>query len=168
MICTDPIADRLIRFFLVIVAFLTLGSIWDVAAMMQTASSSVAEKVLDIIIDVVFALLIADIIWTWAKTAIDQKMSTIELPEPGHPPGPEARMATLLPMFGKVLMVTIIVMAALIILSSIGVNIAPLLAGAGVLGLALGFGAQRRGPGQGYRCWCVFSDRRRFQGWRIY
>lgn len=34
-------------------------------------------------------------------------------------------------------------MVTLIILSSIGVDIVPLLAGAGVLGLAIGFGAQK-------------------------
>lgn len=51
-------------------------------------------------------------------------------------------MATLLPMFQKALMVTIIIMVALIIVSSLGVNIGPILAGAGVLGIALGFGAQ--------------------------
>ena len=51
-------------------------------------------------------------------------------------------MATLLPMFRIVLMITIIIMAALIILSSLGINIGPILAGAGVVGIALGFGAQ--------------------------
>jgi len=42
----------------------------------------------------------------------------------------------------NVLLVTISVLSALIILSELGINIAPLLAGAGVVGLALGFGAQ--------------------------
>ncbi len=51
-------------------------------------------------------------------------------------------MATLLPMFKKILMVTIMIMVALIILSSLGINIGPILAGAGVVGIALGFGAQ--------------------------
>ena len=51
-------------------------------------------------------------------------------------------MATLLPLIKKVVLVTILVMVALIGLSSMGVNITPLLAGAGVVGLAVGFGAQ--------------------------
>ncbi len=51
-------------------------------------------------------------------------------------------MATLLPMIKKVLLITIIIMVTLIFLSSLGVNVAPILAGAGVLGIALGFGAQ--------------------------
>ena len=36
----------------------------------------------------------------------------------------------------------IVVMSALIILSHLGINIAPLLAGAGVVGVAIGFGSQ--------------------------
>jgi small-conductance mechanosensitive channel len=40
------------------------------------------------------------------------------------------------------MLAVIIVMATLIMLSSIGVNIGPLIAGAGVIGLAIGFGAQ--------------------------
>ncbi len=54
-----------------------------------------------------------------------------------------ARLRTLLPMFRTALLVAICLVAGLIVLSEIGVNIAPLLAGAGVVGLAIGFGSQR-------------------------
>jgi small-conductance mechanosensitive channel len=53
-----------------------------------------------------------------------------------------ARARTLLPLVRNILLIVISVMASLIILSEIGVDIAPLLAGAGVVGLAVGFGAQ--------------------------
>jgi len=53
------------------------------------------------------------------------------------------RSYTLLPMVRKFIGTTLMVMVTLIILSSIGVNIGPLLAGAGVIGLAIGFGAQK-------------------------
>jgi small-conductance mechanosensitive channel len=54
-----------------------------------------------------------------------------------------ARLRTLLPMFRTALLVTVSLIAGLVILSEIGVNIAPLLAGAGVIGLAIGFGSQK-------------------------
>lgn len=54
----------------------------------------------------------------------------------------KTRMATILPILSMTLKVTIILLTALLALSQIGVNTAPLLAGAGVLGLAIGFGAQ--------------------------
>ncbi|MEP9350051.1 mechanosensitive ion channel domain-containing protein [Xanthobacter sp. KR7-225] len=52
------------------------------------------------------------------------------------------RLKTLVPFMMNGLRVIIITIAGLIVLSEFGVNIAPLLAGAGVLGLAIGFGAQ--------------------------
>ncbi len=137
-----PLAHRLIRFILVIIAVLTLGLVWDVTSMLESASNSFAQKMFGLAIDIVFAFLIAELLWTAIATAIDQKLATIAPPVPGHAPGPEARIATLLPMIRKVLMVTIFVMVVLIILSSIGINIGPILAGAGVVGIALGFGAQ--------------------------
>lgn len=53
------------------------------------------------------------------------------------------RSHTLLPVLRKVIGSTLVLMVCLIVISSLGVNIGPLLAGAGVLGLAIGFGAQK-------------------------
>ena len=52
------------------------------------------------------------------------------------------RARTLLPLFRRVAMVVLCVVVGLTVLSELGINIAPLLAGAGVVGLAVGFGAQ--------------------------
>lgn len=54
----------------------------------------------------------------------------------------ESRIATLLPIFRNFLLITIVVIASMVVLAELGVNIAPLFAGAGVVGLAIGFGAQ--------------------------
>ncbi|MEX3008919.1 mechanosensitive ion channel family protein [Hoeflea sp. TYP-13] len=54
----------------------------------------------------------------------------------------ESRMATLLPIFRNVFIVLLVTISAAFILSDWGVNVAPLFAGAGVVGLAIGFGAQ--------------------------
>jgi small conductance mechanosensitive channel len=53
-----------------------------------------------------------------------------------------ARVRTLLPLLRNAVMVVLITVVSLVVLSEIGVNIAPLLAGAGVIGLAIGFGSQ--------------------------
>lgn len=52
------------------------------------------------------------------------------------------RLATLLPLVRNVLVAAIFAFAVMIVLSGMGVDIAPLFAGAGVIGLAVGFGAQ--------------------------
>ncbi len=54
-----------------------------------------------------------------------------------------ARLRTLLPLIRTALAITVAVVAGLMVLSEIGVNIAPLLAGAGIVGVAIGFGSQK-------------------------
>ncbi|MEM9441342.1 MAG: hypothetical protein AAGA73_12905, partial [Pseudomonadota bacterium] len=128
------IVDRLARFTLVILAVISIGAIWGVGILSLSTSPTLAGRAFGVAVDITVALLIADLVWVWAKTAIDRRMANFSAPEPGHTPGPEARMATLLPLLRKILMVTVIVMVVLIGLSSLGVNIGPLLAGAGVMG----------------------------------
>ena len=136
------IIDRLARFTLVILAVIAIGAVWGVGILSLSTSPTLAGRAFGVAVDVTVALLIADLVWVWAKTAIDRRMANFTAPEPGHTPGPEARMATLLPLLRKILLVTVIIMVVLIGLSSLGVNIGPLLAGAGVMGIAIGFGAQ--------------------------
>jgi moderate conductance mechanosensitive channel len=64
---------------------------------------------------------------------IDEEFTSIQLD----------RSYTLLPMLRKFVGIVMIVMVVLIVLSSMGINIAPLLAGAGVVGLAISFGARK-------------------------
>jgi small-conductance mechanosensitive channel len=52
------------------------------------------------------------------------------------------RLGTLLPLVRNVLLTVIVAVTAMIVLSNVGVDVAPLFAGAGVVGLAVGFGAQ--------------------------
>jgi small-conductance mechanosensitive channel len=52
------------------------------------------------------------------------------------------RLQTFGPVLRNFLFVAVITVAAMVCLSSLGVDIGPLLAGAGVIGIALGFGAQ--------------------------
>lgn len=52
------------------------------------------------------------------------------------------RALTMLPLIRNVLFATIFVIAVIVALANMGMNVTPLLAGAGVIGLAIGFGAQ--------------------------
>lgn len=54
----------------------------------------------------------------------------------------QARLNTLLPIIRNVLVIVLVIMTTLVLLSEMGVDIVPLMAGAGVLGIAIGFGAQ--------------------------
>ena len=54
----------------------------------------------------------------------------------------ESRLGTLLPIFRNFLLIAIVAIGTMIVLSEMGVNVGPLFAGAGVVGLAVGFGSQ--------------------------
>lgn len=53
------------------------------------------------------------------------------------------RLRTLLPLIRRAILVLLVVISTLTILTEVGINIAPLLAGAGVIGIAIGFGSQK-------------------------
>lgn len=89
-------------------------------------------------IGVVIAVAIA--VWELFSSAIERYLAT--LGEEGASFQRSARARTLLPLLRTAMMVLIVAMVMLVVLSQIGVNIAPLLAGAGIVGIAIGFGAQ--------------------------
>jgi small-conductance mechanosensitive channel len=86
--------------------------------------------------------LLTHVVWITLRTAIDQRLS--RLPPPGAHRGPDAssRMLTLLPLLRVSAAVLLLVMLVLSSLWALGLEITPLLAGAGIVGIALGFGAQ--------------------------
>ncbi|WP_299881577.1 mechanosensitive ion channel family protein [uncultured Sulfitobacter sp.] len=137
-----PIAQRVVRFAAIISVGFVLALIWNLGIFESAENPTVMQRLFSVLLDSAAALLIADLLWTWARTAIDRRLNAYRPPTDGSAPGPEARMATLLPLLRVVLMVTLLLMVAMSILSSMGVNIAPILAGASVLGIAIGFGAQ--------------------------
>ena len=137
-----PITQRLVRILVIVCAVLTFFVIIDLPLWDVYQSGGLLGRTVGVTIDVAAVLLLADLLWVGAKTVIDQRLSEFEAPAHGQLPGPGARMATLLPMFRKVIFTVIAVLVVLVLLSSFGVNTAPLLAGAGVIGIAVGFGAQ--------------------------
>ena len=86
--------------------------------------------------------LLTHLVWIAVRTTIDQRLRQIGPVDPHGDPNPQARLLTLLPLLRMTTAVALGIMLLLSSLWAIGIEITPLLAGAGVLGLALGFGAQ--------------------------
>ncbi len=141
-VATRPIVQRAARFIFIMSAVLLLSGAWGVNIFDLSSDRSILGRFLEVLIDSIVALLLADLVWTWAKTVIDKRIADYEPPVDGQAPGPEARMITLLPLLRTILMVTLLIMVVLSVLSASGVNIAPILAGAGIVGIAIGFGTQ--------------------------
>ncbi|MFS2008676.1 mechanosensitive ion channel family protein [Azospirillum sp. CT11-132] len=84
-------------------------------------------------------LLLGYVAWVLMVRVIDRALSASQR---GNQSTRAQRMATLLPLLRKVLQVMLVVSVMMIVLSSLGIEIGPLLAGAGVVGIAIGLGAQ--------------------------
>ncbi|AQU81467.1 mechanosensitive ion channel protein MscS [Halomonas sp. 'Soap Lake  len=85
-------------------------------------------------------VLLAWLVWIFADTAIQRALNSSARSR-GRRVN-QARAQTITPMIRNVIFVTILIIAVIAGLANLGVNVTPLLAGAGVIGLAIGFGAQ--------------------------
>jgi small-conductance mechanosensitive channel len=112
----------------------------------------IGEAAVEAVFNILVTLLLAHIVWELINAAINRKLAKGGFVEEAENKddedewggaGAKDRSQTLLPMLRKFIGVVMVVMVTLIVLSSIGVEIGPLLAGAGVIGLAIGFGAQK-------------------------
>jgi len=86
--------------------------------------------------------LLAHGVWIAVRSVVDQRLARIRPADPHHAPDASSRLLTLLPLLRVTTAVLLLVMLVLSSLWALGIEITPLLAGAGVLGIALGFGAQ--------------------------
>ncbi|MBI4184656.1 MAG: mechanosensitive ion channel [Proteobacteria bacterium] len=91
--------------------------------------------------NIALVLVIAVIVWESMATAIQRYLNRTD--DNGQQVVRSARARTLLPLVRNAFLVVLVALVALIVLSELGVNIGPLLAGAGVVGLAVGFGSQK-------------------------
>ena len=86
--------------------------------------------------------LFANVMWILVRTTIDYRLKSIGPHDPHASTNPNARLLTLLPLLRTTAAVLLGVLLVLSSLWALGIEITPLLAGAGVIGLAVGFGAQ--------------------------
>ncbi|MBY5640044.1 mechanosensitive ion channel domain-containing protein [Rhizobium leguminosarum] len=132
---------------LIVIAALLIARSWNVNLSDLAAAETVTTRLIRAGIRIVIVLLVTDVIWKLASTLIDSQMAVASRSEQGgHHEGPDARrrqrLNTLLPILRNVLFLAIGAVGFLMILDAVGIQIGPLLAGAGVVGIAVGFGAQ--------------------------
>jgi moderate conductance mechanosensitive channel len=136
--------ERGLRALLIIGAAAVLAWGWGIDLVHIAGQETWFAKVVHSALSAVVILLAADVLWQTMKTAIDRKL--VETADPGQPNTEEARrrarLHTLLPIFRNILFFLVIAVAVMMALAEMGVEIGPLIAGAGVVGVAVGFGAQ--------------------------
>ncbi|TPK83065.1 mechanosensitive ion channel family protein [Mesorhizobium sp. B2-4-17] len=140
--------DRGIRMILILAAAYFLARVLGLDMQSMQDRDTMTTLILRGLINVMVIALAADFGWSIIKALIERKLG-IETPHavigeedvPNLDPQ-QARLRTLLPIIQNILLAVIVVMAVLMMLASVGIQIGPLIAGAGVVGVAVGFGAQ--------------------------
>lgn len=129
---------KVARFLTVCVSIMLLLNAWGLFDFWNWLHNGAGEKTVDILIRIALILFFSAVGWTLLASLIENRLVS----DIHGRPLPSARARTLLTLFRNALAVIISTITIMILLSEIGVNIAPLLAGAGALGLAISFGSQ--------------------------
>ncbi len=137
-------AVKIIRYTIIITLILWISSLWG----MNVPFASQLPKTM---FDVMVTLFLGYLAWNFLSKLIDKKLVE-DMPDKDENEEADqewgggvivGRSTTVLPMVKKFIGTVLVVVVILTILSSMGIEIAPLLAGAGVIGIAIGFGAQK-------------------------
>lgn len=119
-----------------------LAHIWRIRAASLTFSETDGFLITGLLHGIII-LLIADLLWQLSKALIEYHMNLASADgSSADQLARSGRLRTLLPIFRNTLAVFIAAVTVLTILAGLGVQILPLIAGAGIFGIAIGFGSQ--------------------------
>ncbi len=133
-----PNIYKTLRILLVVVVAAVILDAWGIFSLSAWLASDAGIQTIGTVISVAAILVGAMAIWIALASWIEHRLNPNDDGQM-----PTARAKTLLTIFRNAAAIALIIMTVMIVLAEIGVNIGPLLAGAGVLGLAIGFGAQK-------------------------
>lgn len=121
--------------FILILYLFALTSIWQFGEDFLFHNDATSNA-LNLILNVVFVVFLGAFVWETIHAIVEHLMAKADAAE-------SSRLRTLIPIVRTIITIVFGLMFALILLSELGINIVPLMAGAGVLGIAIGFGAQK-------------------------
>jgi len=135
-----PALRRIVVAALWIVTLEILTHVWGLHPGRLLANAPIGHLIGSAVLTIAIAIAVAVVIWEVANGAAERRLNAWT--DAGDFVR-AARLRTLLPMFRTTLFVAILVVVGLTALSQLGVNTAPLIAGASIFGVALGFGSQK-------------------------
>ncbi|MBE9607519.1 mechanosensitive ion channel [Acetobacteraceae bacterium H6797] len=135
-----PVFKGIITGVVTLVAILFLLETWGIDAFNWFGTGRLGNRVLGAVVSIGLTMIIAVAVWEMVNAAIQRHLEKLARDAKA---ARSARVRTLLPMLRTALLIFLLVVVAFNVLTAIGINVAPLLAGAGVIGLAIGFGSQK-------------------------
>ena len=137
-----PVLRRLVTVLVLAAMAIALLEVWGVDALAWFGRGALGNRLFSALVSIGASFVVGVLIWEAVNIALDRHVDRLGR-DPIGGAVKVARLRTLLPILRIVLSVVLVAIVGLTILSEIGVNIAPLLGGAGILGVAIGFGSQK-------------------------
>ena len=135
---------RGLRALLIIGAAMVLVQAFGLDVEALAASESFWPRLLRGAVHALAIVLLADLAWHIAASLIDRNLAEAQRDAASaDEANRHARLRTLLPIVRGTLALVLLVITVLTALSALGIQVGPLLAGAGVVGVAVGFGSQQ-------------------------
>jgi small-conductance mechanosensitive channel len=135
-----PLLRRIVASVISFIGFVAVLEVWGVDAIVWFYGGQIGSRLVSALVTIGIAAIAAAAIWEASNAFLDRQLNT--LTREGHY-ARAARLRTFQPMLRTVLLCVIVTVVGLTALSEVGVNVAPLLAGAGIVGIAIGFGSQK-------------------------
>ena len=129
----QPILERTITIVIWFVAAFTVFEAWGIDSY-DWLGTPFGQRATGSLVTIILLIIVTTVVWEMTSAIIERSLSSGTTVS--------ARARTLLPLLRMALLVVLVTMVVMVSLSELGLNIGPLLAGAGVVGLAIGFGAQ--------------------------
>lgn len=127
--------QTVLKFLIVGVMTYTIAKIWDLEHVVSIFESSSMKSFLTSSITVLLVAICAALIWEAVGVYLSYILKQAD-------DNNQTRVKTLLPLIRNIVLSVFGLLFGLVIMSEMGLNVAPFLAGAGVIGVAVGFGAQ--------------------------
>jgi small-conductance mechanosensitive channel len=135
-----PALCSAMRAAIVACGLVVLLQLWGLGALDWLMASELGQRVIAALVMLGVTVLLALLVWESVNAAIEHHLAKLAR---DSQLARSARLRTLLPLLRSTLLIVILIVAGLMVLSEIGLNIGPLLAGAGIVGVAIGFGSQK-------------------------
>jgi len=135
------LAHAVMRIILAISFIEILGRIWGFSLFEFAQRNSLGRVISESLSSIGLIFLVTWLLWVVLDTAIQEALKP-----PAHHRAnrqPSTRIKTILPLLRNAIKIILVVICAITTMANLGINVAPLLAGAGVVGLAIGFGSQQ-------------------------
>lgn len=127
--------QTVLKFLIIGVMTYTIAKIWDLEHVVSIFESASMKSFLTSSITVLLVAICAALIWEAVGVYLSYILKQAD-------DNNQTRVKTLLPLIRNIVLSVFALLFGLVIMSEMGLNVAPFLAGAGVIGVAVGFGAQ--------------------------